>query len=269
MSVTTLSTVSNGPLRGKCILITRPREQAGQLKSLLEAQGAEAIIVPTIQIVDPDDWDQTDRAIRQLSGYDWLIFTSGNGVDAFCQRLKVHGPGASINLKIGVVGRATAEKLAAWGWRADLVPDEPSTEGLLEAVPENLSGVKFLLPRGNMAGAALPEGLRQRGAVVDEITVYRTVMAESSKVPMLELLESASVDLVTFTSSSTVANFVRLIGEDRIERFKDRFLVASIGPKTSQTARASGLRVDIEATVATVAALVKGIVGYYHLHGGK
>jgi uroporphyrinogen-III synthase len=202
--------------------------------------------------------------MRRLSEYDWLIFTSGNGVDYFCQRLKAQGPSISPKPRIGVVGRATAERLTLWGFHADVIPETFTAEEFLQAFPENLSGVKFLFPRGNIARATLPDGLRQRGAVVDEIIVYRTLMADPPDERLVEMIESASVDLVTFTSSSTVANFIRLVGEDRVERFKDRFFVASIGPKTSQTIRELGWQVDIEAPTSTVSALVEAIAAYFH-----
>jgi uroporphyrinogen III methyltransferase/synthase len=255
------------PLRGKRILITRPREQADELAARLEVLGAETLLMPTIQIVGPEDWSAVDRAIQQLREYDWLIFTSGNGVDHFCQRLKAQGSNISTKPKIGVVGRATAEKLAAWGWHADLIPEQFTAEGILQAFPENLSGMRFLFPRGNIARATLPEGLRQRGAVVDDVIVYRTLMVNPPDEHVMQMLESTSVDLVTFTSSSIVANFIRLIGEDQMERLKGRFLAASIGPKTSKTIREFGLRVDIEAPVSTVAALVEAIVAYFQAAG--
>jgi uroporphyrinogen III methyltransferase/synthase len=250
---------------GKCILITRPREHAGELVRLLEDFGAETLVMPTIQITEPEDWSEVDRAIGRLSEYDWLVFTSSNGVDYFCQRVKTQPPYLTTRSKIAAVGQATAERLTAWGWPADLIPEQFTAEGLLQTFPENLTGVKFLFPRGTIARATLPEGLRQRGAVVDDVVVYCTLMADSPDHGIIDRLRSGSIDVVTFTSSSTVTNFIRFIGEDRIEQWKDRFLIASVGPKTSQTVRESGLSVAIEAPASTMAALADAIVAYFEL----
>jgi uroporphyrinogen III methyltransferase/synthase len=249
------------PLHGKGVLITRPREQAGELAAWLEAQGAEVLIMPTIEISGPADWTEADHAIARLSEYDWIVFTSRNGVEHFCQRLKQREPRALP--KICAVGPATAGALAAFGVQADLVPEQYTGEGVVAAFPERLDGARVLFPRGNLARDVVPEGLRRRGAVVDEIIVYGTKAADELDPVIWQKLQSGSIDVVTFTSSSTAKNFSRLIAEEAIRRLKNRFLVASIGPHTSRTLRELGLSVNIEAPASTMPALVEAIVAYF------
>ncbi|MBI3949262.1 MAG: uroporphyrinogen-III synthase [Acidobacteria bacterium] len=249
------------PLQGKRILITRPREQTDEFAARLEAQDAEALIMPTIKIEGPEDWTEVDEAIERLGEYDWIVFTSSNAVDYFCQRLKSYG--LSSRPKSCGVGSATAEALTAHGLHADLIPEYYTAEGVLAAFPEHLNGIRVLFPRGNLARDTVPEGLRQRGAVVDEVVVYRTITADRLDPLIVQRLQSGSIDVVTFTSSSTARNFVRLIGEKEIERLKSQFLVASIGPQTSHTLRELGLNVSIEAPASTVPALVEAVVAYF------
>lgn len=249
------------PLHGKCVLITRPREQAGELAALLEAQGAEVFLMPTIEISGPADWTEADQVIARLRAYDWIVFTSRNGVERFCQRLKQHEPLALP--KLCAVGPATAAALAAVGFQIDLIPEPYTGEGVLAAFPERLDGARVLFPRGNLARDVVPEGLRQRGAVVDEIVVYSTKAADQLDPVIWQKLQSSSIDVVTFTSSSTAKNFVCLINGDAVRGFKNRFLVASIGPHTSRTLRELGLSVNIEAPVSTMPALVEAIVAYF------
>jgi uroporphyrinogen III methyltransferase/synthase len=260
--VQSTSTVSEAkPLRGTRIIITRPREQADEFVALLETREAEVIILPTIKIDGPDDWTEVDRAVERWSEYDWLVFTSSNAVKYFCQRLK--SDWNRPRPQICAVGPATAEALAAHELRADVVAEHYTAEGVLAAFAEQLDGIRVLFPRGNLAREVVPAGLRQRGATVDDIVVYCTRMADPPNPAILEMIQSSSIDVVTFTSSSTAKNFVHMIGEEKIERLKDRFLVASIGPQTSHTLRELGMNVNIEAPVSTVPALVEAMVAYF------
>lgn len=217
--------------------------------------------MPTIKIVGPPTWIEIDRYIERLTEYDWIIFTSRNAVEYFCCRWS-SGQLPS-RPRLCAVGPATARALTARGLVAHLVPPSHTGEGVLAAFPERLDGVKILFPRGNLARDTVSEGLRQRGASVDEVIVYRTVMGDPPEPQILRSLEAGTVDVVVFTSSSTVENFVRLVGQSNIERWKDRFLVASIGPRTSQTIRQRGLTVHIEAPASTGSALVQALVTYF------
>lgn len=256
------------PLLGKRVLITRPGDLGVTFADLLQARGAETVIIPTIRVTGPPDWEEVDRFIEQLDEYDWLIFTSAHGVEYFCARLNEVRLDAPIKSKIGTVGATTEAKLNSFGFRAKLVPGRFSAEGLLEAFSADLTGTRFLLPRGKGAGKELPEGLRSRGGIVDEVTVYRTLRIERPGEPGGELLRSANVDLVTFTSSSSVNGLVRMLGGDEAEKWKRRVRVASIGPKTSQTIRRLGWPVDIESPVSTALGLAEAITGFFRTAGG-
>ena len=263
MSVKSTSTVRDvKPLCGKRILITRPREQADEFVALVEAAGAEVLIMPTIKIEGPEDWAEVDRAIERLNEYDWIVFTSSNGVKCFCERLKLKRTAALPKICAG--GPATAQALTAHGLRATLIPEHYTAEGVLAAVGERVNGTRVLFPRGNLARDVVPEGLRQRGATVNEIVVYFTSVADAPDPAIIEMFQSGSIDVVTFTSSSTAKNFVNLIGEETMERLKDRVLVASIGPQTSRTLRVLGLNVNIEALASTVPALVEAMIAHFH-----
>ncbi len=253
--------VNSQPLRGRCILITRPREQARELTDALRTHGAHVLVMPTIKIVEPETWTEIDRSIERLAEYDWIIFTSRNAVEYFCRRCSFDRPPSRLHLC--AIGPATARALAARGLVADLVPESHTGEGVLAAFPRRLDGVKILFPRGNLARDTVSEGLRRRGARVDDVIVYRTVMGDPPEPRILRSLEAGTVDVVVFTSSSTVENFVRLVGPSNIERWKHRFLVASIGPRTSQTIREQGLTVHIEAPASTGSALVRALVTYF------
>ncbi len=248
------------PLQDKRIVITRPREQADEFAALLKAYGAKVFLMPTIRIDGPEDWTEVDQAIERLDEYNWVVFTSSNGVEYFCRRLN-DGP---LRSKICTVGPATAKALSRFGLHVDLVPEQFTGEGVLAAFPKRLDGARWLAPRGNLARDTILEGLRQRGAVVDEIVVYYTRTVDRLDPQMVQRLQSGSIDIVTFTSSSTAKNFIRLLGESEIERAGDRFLVASIGPQTSRTLRELGLNVNIEASAATVPAMVEAIAAYFH-----
>jgi len=213
------------PLAGRRILITRPRAQAADLCARLAALGAEPIVFPTIEITPLEDTALLDRAIDQLSTYHWIIFTSRSGVEAVFRRTRsIAGP------KVAAIGPATATTLRARGVEPDLVPAEYLAEAILEALGE-VRGLRFLLPRADIAREALVDGLEHRGAVVHEIAAYRTTELSVRRADL------GPVDAVTFTSSSTVRGF--LAGGP----VPDGAKVVCIGPITAQTAREHGLDV--------------------------
>ncbi len=247
-------------LAGRRVVITRPEEQTGDLCERLLALGAEPILFPVIAIVPPEPGGPVDDAIARLADYDWLIFTSVNGVEYFWARLAELSSsvnengraGAIFQGKVAAIGPKTAEVLHSHGLAVHLVPGEYRAEAILDEIGD-IAGQRILLPRADIARPALARGLRARGAQVDEVMAYRTVQAHPSPAAF-EALRSG-VDVLTFTSSSTVRHFVALTaGLD----YGDP-LIACIGPVTADTAHELGLRVDIVAEEYTIDGLVRAL----------
>jgi uroporphyrinogen III methyltransferase/synthase len=258
------------PLLGRRIIVTRAREQASDLVRQLTEYGAECIQCPTIRVAPPQDWAPMDKAIAALGQYDWIVFTSVNGVDFFFRRLFDRGGDlrALGHIKTAVIGPATAERLGAWGLKSDIVPNSYRAESVVEAFAATpLQGRRVLLPRAKMARSVLPVELTRLGAIVDEVTAYETRQADDNAAQMLESLADGTIDMVTFTSSSTVKNFHRLLPGDRVGELMAKVTVASIGPITSQTARDLGLTVTIEADAYTVPGLVRAILAHHQAEG--
>ena len=250
-----------GGLRGWKVVITRPRAQAGSLRALLEAQGAEVTEFPSIRVAPLDDYAAVDRAIERLGEYRWLVFTSQNGVAAFVERLRACGRGVPElgRVRLGAIGPATARALEMHGLRPAVSPDRFVAEALVEAMArEDLRGARVLLPRALDARPVLPDGLRALGALVDVVPVYRIEPEPGHSPHALRRLLDGSVDCVTFTSSSSVRNFVALMGEGGI-RLPARTIVACIGPVTAATARESGLTVGVVAGAYTIPGLVDAL----------
>ena len=248
------------PLFGKTVLVTRARSQASKLTARLEQLGAKVIEAPAIRIEEPaDHYEALDAAIAKLNDYQWLIFTSANGVDYFFARLMKTGKDARAlgYAKVAAIGSATAAKLREYGIIADVVPREFRAEGVLEALKGKLpSHAKILLPRAQEAREILPEKLREQGAVVDVAPAYQTVAAEVDAESLREKLADGEIDLVTFTSSSTVTNLVKIIGSaDALKEIK----TAAIGPVTAETAKGNGIEPDIVAKEYTIDGLVEAI----------
>lgn len=255
------------PLFGKRVLMTRAKEQAGELAGLLAAAGAEPIEGATIQIVEPKDWAPVDRAIDALGRYDWVIFTSVNGVAQFMKRLKMCGHDARsfAGRRICCIGPRTAEELAVYGLKADVIPAEYQAEGVLATLAaSDLSRARILIPRAEVARELLPEELRARGAAVDVVSVYRTEVPRTSVENWKQLLVDREIDGVTFTSSSTVRNFIELVGGEAQARvLVQSVAIACIGPITAQTARDAGFSVAVMPSENTIPALVEAMAGYF------
>jgi len=255
------------PLFGTTVLVTRPREQAGEFADLLAGYGARVLTMPTIAIVDPADWGPLDRAIAELARYDWVIFTSVNGVRFFFDRLHALGRDARAlgRARFCAIGPRTAEALAERGFKADLVPIEYQAEGVLEAIKkEDMKGARILIPRAEVARDLLPEELRARGADVTVAVAYRTVRPEADGAALKERLRRREIGVVTFTSSSSVRNYVALFA-DRAEAstLTANAVVACIGPITAETAESYGLKVGIRAKENTIPALAEAIGGHF------
>lgn len=250
-------------LAGTTIVVTRARAQAAALADRLEALGAEVLEFPTIAFAEPEEWGPADEAISALDTYDWTVFTSANAVTRFADRLVETGAGVGAlgGTKVLAVGPATADRLADAGVVVDAVPDDHRAEGVLSVLEERGvgAGSRVLIPRALVARETLPETLRAAGAVVDVVPVYRTVLGQGDPATSARLA-AGDVDYVTFTSSSSVSNFMALVRGSAAEAGVASVGVACIGPVTSETARELGLEVDVEPEEYTVPALVEALV---------
>ena len=249
------------PLLGKKVLVTRTRQQASTLVRLLERKGAGCIECPTIEVRMVDDTSILDSAINSMEEYDWVIFSSTNAVKFFFSRIDQMGKDirALGRTRIAAVGSSTADALHQLHLKVDAVPDDFRAEGLLKYFQtEDMKGKRVLIPRAVAARKILPEGLGHMGAEVTIAPTYETISPKIAP-QTLELLEEEEIDVVTFTSSSTVKNFYKTVPEKVINRIKSRAKVACIGPVTAKTARNMGLHVDIIPGASTVPALVDAI----------
>jgi len=259
----TLRWFDTKPLFGKGVVITRPERQADDLAKLLAAQGANAIAFPTIAIEPPADWSELDRAFDQLEHYNWLIFTSANGVHFFFERLRHKGRDVRDlkGIKICCIGPATARQLEDRGINVDTVPDEFIAEGILKSFAAmDLSGKKILIPRAAKAREILPEGLKKQGADVTVATTYRTVNSGRKKEELITWINAGDVDVITFTSSSTVTNFVEIMGADYM--LPPDIKIACIGPVTAATAKKAGFPIDISQEEYTMEGLVQSLINH-------
>ena len=253
----------NGPLFGKRVLVTRTRAQASALCDALARRGAQPIELPTIQIEPPDDYAELDAALGNIGAYDWAIFTSVNGVDAAFSRLEALGLDARAlhGVRVGAIGPATAAGLRTRGISADFVPKSFVAESVIEGMAAyDLAGRRALLPRADIARAALSDGLAALGMRVDDVTAYRTIAPPDSAGRARAVLEEG-VDIATFTSSSTVRNLCGLLSGN-IEALQD-VTIACIGPITARAALDLGLKVDIMASEYTIAGLVRAIESHF------
>lgn len=255
------------PLFGRRILITRAKEQAGEFADLIAAFGGESILCPTIQIQPPDTWEPVDRAIRDMARYNWVVFTSLNGVAPFMERVRLQGFDARLlaGKRLCCIGPRTARELARYGLHADLIPPEFQAEGIIEALSgAGLTGQQILIPRARVAREILPQQLRAAGAFVEVVAVYQTVRPDVELSHLLESLEARRIDMITFTSSSTVTNFAELFADSaQMRQAVGETPVACIGPITANTAREHGLHVQVMPGENTVPALADAIVRHF------
>jgi len=254
------------PLSGKKILITRAREQSGGFAEHLRRLGAEVTLFPTIEIVPPLRWDSLDQALDQLKIFDWIIFTSVNGVHLFWKRLGERGMRQHLpsSLKVCAIGPATAKGLEERGVSVDYVPHEYIAEAILDAFKKTaLQGKRILLARAKVARDVLPKGLRTLGAEVSVVEVYRTVKPRGGSKKLMKLLEEEQIDGIAFTSSSTVNHFVDLLKRENLKSHLRGIAIACIGPVTARTAKVWGMNVAIQPKEYTIPALSRAIAEYF------
>jgi uroporphyrinogen III methyltransferase/synthase len=247
------------PLFGQKIVVTRSSDQAVEFSERLRALGADAIELPVISIQPPEDPAPLDQAIERLASYDWLIFTSVNGVRFFMDRLDLSTRDLrSLKARICAIGPATRRAVDDLHLKVDLMPEEYVAESLVKAFAgERLAGKRILLPRAAVARDLIPKELGKLGAQVDLVEAYRNVVPEDAASRAREILSATRKPAwITFTSSSTVTNLLAAAGREALEGVR----IASIGPVTSETARAQGLKVDVEAKQYTIDGLIEAIL---------
>ncbi|MCD6305731.1 MAG: uroporphyrinogen-III C-methyltransferase [Deltaproteobacteria bacterium] len=257
------------PLFGRRIVVTRAREQASGFRRRLEALGAETIEFPAIAVKPPESWDPLDRAIDKLTAYDWIVFTSVNGVRFFLDRLRASGRDVRDlkGIKIGVIGPKTGEMWERLGIRPDLMPGEYRAEAVVDAFKHlGIQGKNILIPRAARAREVLPEELRKAGARVDVVHAYETVLPDHDAEGLKEGFRNRTISMVAFTSSSTVSNFVKMFesdGNGQLREWMQQVAVACIGPVTAQTATEMGLHVNLISPEYTIESLVHEIVSFF------
>ena len=255
--------VTSGPLAGKRILVTRAHNQADELSSLLRQFGAEVVEVPVIEIHPPDSYEALDAALNDIMQYDWLILTSVNGVEALFARLEPLGLSVDSlqHLKIAAIGPATEERVQDHGLVVDIVPARYVAEEVVRALRKLVKGEKVLLVRAKVARDVIPEQLRHAGAQVDVAEAYQTTVPDDAKQRMQRVFEESPLpDAITFTSSSTVKNFLSVVVGTEIPAKLSTVKFASIGPVTSDTLGEHGLPVHIEADEYTMEGLAQALV---------
>lgn len=253
-------------LFGRTVVVTRARAQASELVRRLSDLGAACLESPTIKVVPPEDWSPLDAAIDNLGTYDWLVFTSVNGVSFFFERLyeKDNDVRALKDVSTAAIGPTTAKRLRDFGLKSDIIPETYRAESIVEAFKQQpMNGKRVLLPRAKEARPVLPVELRKMGAIVNEIAAYQTEQARENVDVLIRRLEEGSIDLLTFTSSSTVRNFKALLPPERFESLIEGVTVAAIGPITAETARELGFKVDIMAQDYTIDGLCEAILRHY------
>lgn len=253
------------PLFGRTVIVTRARERASILKQQLEEEGAEVLQFPTIEITPPETFESLDSVIRSLQQYQWIIFTSHNGVASFFSRLRQLrlDTRSLAGIKVGAVGESTAAELERRGITPDVVPPRFQSLALLPLLNADQTGIRTAVIRAAGGREELIEGLRMRGGTVDLGIAYVTRPNTQGFENVLARIQSDSVDCVTFTSASTVENFFALLGEDEKERLGKRAALISIGPTTSDALRHVGFEPTRQATEASVESLREAVVAHF------
>lgn len=259
----TLKWLENKPLWGKKILVTRSRKQASTLVQKIQSLGGIPVEFPTIEIVKEPDLGELKIAQNNLNKYNWLVFTSVNAVDIFFDELFAnnHDIRDLYGIKLCAIGPATGDRLRYKGLKVDLMPEEYIAEGILRAMSRLCTaGERVLMPRASGARDILPKTLRDQGLKVDEIIIYSAQPTGGRRNDMAENIEAGDIDYLTFTSSSTVQNFVDIIGADKVPLLKDKVTIACIGPVTADKAKESGLAASFIAKKYTIDGLLEAIL---------
>lgn len=259
------------PLKGITVVVTRAASQASELSNALESYGAKVLACPTIEIREPESYERLDEALDHLYGYDWIIFTSANGVGFFMKRLTSRGLKVEDldEIEVCAIGQRTAEKLHETQTHVDVVPSHSTAEGVFAALSEfvggdaQLRGLNILLPRAAVGRDFLPKALERAGARVDVVPTYQTVLPENLDRGRLRAMLAGSGDCIAFTSSSTIRNLAQLFDTHDLGNALPGVVIACLGPVTAATAVEYGLRIDIQPEKTTTADLARAIADYY------
>ncbi|UQD52915.1 uroporphyrinogen-III synthase [Bacillus methanolicus] len=250
---------SSLPLRGKSVLIPRGKNHSKSFAELVRDYGGIPVEIPLIAFRPVTETEEIRGIIKKLNSYDWIVFTSSVTVDTFFSFLG----NRKIVSKIAVIGKKTEHTLNEKGYKADFRPTEYVAEGFVkEFLPYVTKGLKVLLPKGNLAREYIASSLQERGAHVEEVIIYETYFPETSRLLLADVVQSGKVDILTFTSPSTVSHFMKIVRENNgYEKMKD-CIVACIGPVTAEKASSLGLKVDVVPQIYTIEEMVKGIVQF-------
>lgn len=259
------------PLEGRTVVVTRAASQAAELTTLLENYGAKVIACPTIEIRDLETFERLDEALDHLYGYDWLIFTSTNGVEYFTKRLLTRGHKIEDldDIRVCAIGQRTAEKLHDAHVHVDLIPQQSTAEGVFAALSEfaggdeHLRGMNVLLPRAAVGREHLPKALEAAGARVDVVTTYQTVLPENFDRGRFSAMLTGSGDCIAFTSPSTIKNLAKLFDTHDLGKVLPGVVIACIGSVTATAAAEYGLNVSIQPEQFTAKDLAQAIAEYY------
>lgn len=252
-----------GPLAGKRVVVTRSNEQAGGLAAELERYGAEVLYLPLVRYEPVENNRPLDDALRNLSKFGWLVFTSQNVVRFITARLEtLHGRSTAFT-KVAAVGAATADTARAAGWEVDFISNRATGAALARELGERVRGERVLLPRSDRARPDLPEALRRAGAEVTEVVAYRTVREDVEQSDVVAVIRAGRVDVVTFASPSAFDSFLHAAGIVAGQGAVGELTIAVIGPVTAEAVRAAGWPVHVEAEESSAEGLARAIAGYY------
>jgi uroporphyrinogen III methyltransferase / synthase len=254
-------------LAGRRIVVTRSPEQAALLAQKLEDLGAEVLLLPMVRFAEPppERIEELDRAIGELAGFDWLLFTSGNAVRFFMARCRTLGRWPQESMRMAVVGPATRDALEAEGFQAAIAPHEFRAQALAQEIATEVAGRRILMPRSDQAGDELPVLLREAGAMVTDVVAYCNVPPDDLAGPAFDALLRGEADAVTFFSPSAFRHFVGLFGSESLRRLSSRVALAAVGPVTAETIRQAGLHVAVEAPQATTGSLAAALEQYFQM----
>lgn len=253
------------PLYNRKIVVTRDKNQAMKLVDALKTYGAECLLFPTIKISATDDWTNCDKALQKINNYQWIVFTSANGIRYFFGRAKEIGA-KKYKSKIAVVGKKTLRELKSSGFKADLIPETFSAEGLIKSFQnESIAGMRILIPTSKITRDELQTGLERLGADVDTITVYHNECQKSLSTELiLEAVEQNSIDAVLFFSPSAFTCFTKILGSQVTNNIsRSKAVIAAIGATTADTIESAGFKVGIIPEEGTQESMVQAIMNYF------
>jgi uroporphyrinogen III methyltransferase/synthase len=258
------------PLTGRRIVVTRSPEQAAELARKLEELGAEVLLLPMVRFTEPaaEQAAELDMAIRALSEFDWLLFTSANAVRFFLARCRALGCWPTAEMRIAVVGPATRDALEDEGLQSAIAPREFRARALVAEIAGEVAGLRILIPRSDQAGDELPRLLKAAGAIVTDVVAYSNAQPDEPTGPVFEALLRGEADAITIFSPSAFRHFADLFGRDALRRLNSRVAVAAVGPVTAETIRQAGLPVAVEAAQATTGAVVAALERYFQVPAG-